>query len=370
MTACLSWIHFGDLHVDEADDLEGLRRFEALAKIAQQHIGGAVDFALLPGDNANHGTDAQYRGIAAAMTALERPWHVLAGDHDYEPGDLQAMRAITARNAPYSERIAGYRCLFLDIVSAGDGGPDFRIGPAQRSWIERELSAAGVAGERSVVFMHAYPGDLRDDPEGIAGLFAAHHVAFVDTGHTHYNELLNDGRVIYGATRSTGQAEEGVPGFSIVTLDDGVPSWSFQTIDAAWPLVQITSPVDRRLITDPTSPLQVPQGCFTARAKIFGSAETVEALLDDGPPVAMVPVEGEIALWSARFGAVADGLHRLVVRSGGSEDAIEVLVRSEGSTPKRTAPVALGRDVHAIGAWPEHGIDGAQRGPNKNGADW
>lgn len=370
MAGCLSWIHFGDLHVDEADGFEGLSRFETLARIAQTQIGGAVDFAFLPGDNANHGTVAQYEGIRTAMTVLDRPWHVLAGDHDFEPGDLVAMRAITTKDAPYSERIGDYRCLFLDIVSAGHGGPDFRIDPAQRRWIERTLSAADVAGERAVVFMHAYPGDLRDDPDGIAALFATHHVAFVDTGHTHYNELLNDGRVIYGATRSTGQTEEGAPGFSVVTLDDGVPSWCFQPFDAAWPLVQITSPADRRLITDPANTLHVPQGGFVVRAKVFGATESASAYLNDGDEIAMARVAGEPALWSATITDVPDGLHRLVVRSGGSEDVIDVLVRSEGSTPKRTAPVGLGRDVHAIGAWLERGIDGAQRGPNKNGADW
>ncbi len=373
MTGCLTWIHFGDLHVDEADGYEGLSRFRALVAVAQARLGthpGAVDFALLPGDNANHGTDDQYARIAAAMTGLALPWQVLAGDHDFEPGDLTAMRAITDRMAPYADTIAGYRCLFLDIVSAGKGGPDFRIDPAQRAWIERELSAAAVAGEPVAVFMHAYPGDLRDDPDGIAGLFAAHRVAFVDTGHTHYNELLNDGRVVYGATRSTGQIEEGAPGFSIVTLDDGVPSWRFQAIDDPWPLVQITSPADRRLITDPARADNVPGSAFTVHAKVFGDADTVSLSIDDGEDIPMTRIDDVPALWTASVDRMADGLHHLAVRSNGSEDRIEILVRNAGPRPKRNPPTALGRDVNAVGAWPERGIDGAQRGPNKNGLDW
>ena len=382
MAECLTWIHFGDLHVDDADGYEGLSRFRALAAMAQMHIGqqsagGTVDFAFLPGDNANHGTDDQYAPIADAMTGLSLPWHVLAGDHDFEPGDLTAMHAITTNLAPYAVTMNGYRCLFLDIVSAGDGGPDFRIDPDQRRWIERELSAATAAGMRSAVFMHAYPGDLRDDPDGIAGLFAAHRVAFVDTGHTHYNELLNDGRVVYGATRSTGQIEEGAPGFSVVTLDDGVPSWRFHAIDDPWPLVQITAPADRRLITDPDHLGHVPNGSIVVRAKIFGHPAPTEAFaqLDDGVAVAMT--RNEAGLWEAPIDGAADGLHRLIVHSDGGEDVIEILVRAPrpANRPgpprlKRNPPTALGRDVHAIGAWPERGIDGAQRGPNKNGLDW
>ena len=385
MAGCLTWIHFGDLHVDEADGYEGLSRFRELATIAQHHFGGSgpdatggkVDFAFLPGDNANHGTDAQYAGIADAMRGLTLPWHVLAGDHDFEPGDLTAMRAITSRLAPYAVTLNGYRCLFLDIVSAGKGGPDFRIAPDQRSWIERELSAATAADLRSVVFMHAYPGDLRDDPDGIAGLFAAHRVAFVDTGHTHYNELLNDGRVVYGATRSTGQIEEGSPGFSIVTLDDGVPSWRFQAIEDSWPLVQITSPADRRLLTDPDRVDHVPTDTVVVRAKIFGqpAPATPSAQLDDGAAVPMTP--NAAGLWEATIENATDGLHRLTVSSGSSEDVVEILVRAPRALDrpgpprlKRNAPTALGRDVTAIGAWPSRGIDGAQRGPNKNGMDW
>ena len=216
--------------------------------------------------------------------------------------------------------------------------------------------------------MHAYPGDLKDDPDGIAALFAAHRVVFVDTGHTHYNELLNDGRVIYGATRSTGQAEEGPPGFAIVTLDGGVPSWRFQAIDAAWPLVQITAPADRRLVTDPADPRQVPTGDVAVRAKVFGGGQAATLALDDGTPIAMTP-DGD-GVWTARLAAVADGLHRITVAAGGRHDVIEVLVRAPGATPKRGAPVALGRDVHAIGAWPQADIPGSQLGPNKNGADW
>ena len=66
-------------------------------------------------------------------------------------------------------------------------------------------------------------------------------------GHTHYNELANDGQTIYAATRSIGQVEEGPPGFSVTTIDNGVVSWKFKPIEQ-WPIVMITSPADQRLI--------------------------------------------------------------------------------------------------------------------------
>jgi 3',5'-cyclic-AMP phosphodiesterase len=47
-----------------------------------------------------------------------------------------------------------------------------------------------------------------------------------------------------------------------------------------------------------------------------------------------------------------------------------VLVRDEADLPRRGVPIAPGSDVHALGAWPEHGIEGSQLGPNKNGRRW
>ncbi len=72
--------------------------------------------------------------------------------------------------------------------------------------------------------MHTYPADLRDEAERqqVTALLAQHRVALVDMGHTHYNELANDGATIYAATRSTGQIEEGLVGYSLISLDQGI----------------------------------------------------------------------------------------------------------------------------------------------------
>ena len=77
------------------------------------------------------------------------------------------------------------------------------------------------------VFMHAYPSEHEEAAE-LATLFRERGVSLVEMGHTHYNELANDGRTVYAATRSTGQIEEGPVGFSVTTLDAGVISWKFK----------------------------------------------------------------------------------------------------------------------------------------------
>lgn len=370
---CLTWVHIGDLHMDEANGWQSRDRLAAIVAEINDHVGDAADFVYLPGDNANHATVAQYRVITDTLAALRLPYRVIPGDHDFEGGDLACYdAAFPVGNRPEVEVVAGHRCIYLDIVSAGAGGPDFRLTRHHRNRLLEELARAEAEGQTPVVFMHAYPGDLAADGEDVARIFADARVAFVDTGHTHYNELLNDGRVVYGATRSTGEIEEGAgkPGFSVTTIHGRVPSWRFKETGGSWPFVQIVAPADVRLVTRPADAAQVPRpGAVAIVAKLFGhSALPVTVSVDDGPAVPMTPTPGT-ALWMAPV-ALDAGLHRIQASVGDDRDVVDILVRGERDVPRRGMPVAPGHDVHSIGAWPEHGIAGTQLGPNKNGKHW
>ncbi len=126
-------------------------------------------------------------------------------------------------------------------------------------------------------------------------------------GHTHYNELANDGRTVYAATRSTGQIEEGPVGYAVAALDGGVVSWRFKELARPWPFVLITAPADRRLAFDAG---HVVGERFTLRALVLGAAERVEFRIDDGPWRAMTRPDGarchEAAVtWPAGARAIA-----------------------------------------------------------------
>jgi 3',5'-cyclic-AMP phosphodiesterase len=266
-------------------------------------------------------------------------------------------------------RVKGHRCLFLDVVSAGTGGPDFRLDPAQLDWAERELEAAREAGEAAVVFMHTYPADLREGAERLRGLLARREVRCVDMGHTNYNELANDGGTVFMATRSTGQVEEGPPGFSIAAVDRACVGWRFKPLDQAWPFVLVTRPADRRLVTDMS---QIVDGSFPARAKVVGDIpiERVEVRVDQGAWAPMRPVPGEAALWEARDLAPGASV-RVRVRARdarGREDEDRVEPARPGWTPPARA--GDGSDRDRVGPWPEKGILGTQLGPNRNGRQW
>ena len=373
----VSWIHFGDLHITESG-APNHRDLLTLIEVANTRVAGAVDFALLPGDSADDGTAEQFGVVRRALDRLAVPVRVVPGDHDFASGSLAAFYDGLGCERLPAAFVAGYcRCLLLDVVSAGSGGPDFRLDAAQLDWLEVELRRADAAGQRALVFSHVYPDDLRDGAERLSGLLRRHRVACVDMGHTHYNELSNDGGTIFMATRSTGQLEEGPVGFSVAALDRGVVSWRFQPLGGGWPLVLITSPADHRLIVDPGSHDQLVESRLRIGAKVMGAGPSarVTASIDDGPPFELGAERGDTSMWCAQRAVdLSDGLHTLAVvahdaTGARGEDCVRFLADREGryDAPFRYAD---GSDRDALRAWPERHLLGTQLGPNRNGKAW
>ncbi|MGI4952510.1 MAG: metallophosphoesterase family protein [Janthinobacterium lividum] len=363
----LTWAHIGDLHLTTAG-LDNHRDFLQITALLAALPPGSVDFVLLPGDNADDGAVGQYALISDAMQRFPLPVHVLPGDHDFKERSLSAFyQQLGARALPYAVKVRGHRCLFLDVVSAGTGGPDFRLGHDQLSWLEAEVEAAAAAGEDAVVFMHTYPADLREGSERLLSVLQRPGIACVDMGHTHYNELASDGSTVFMATRSTGQIEEGPPGFSIAALDQGVVGWRFKPLSEAWPFVLITHPVDRRLATA-TSVASAEPGLV--RAKVMGGAPvaTVEIRVDDGNWLPMRMLAGNTALWEAdaRTGASRIEVRATDIEGRSDEDVIEPAASGWRATPG----LDDGSDRSRVESWAAKGIVGGQLGPNRNGRKW
>jgi Icc protein len=316
----LAFAHIGDLHITDAKQ----RNFSDFMSIVAQieiECGGMLDFVVLPGDNADNGAPAQYRLIATALITLSCPVHLIAGDHDMEQGSLDAFYAgLGADRLPKAVTVRGVRCLFVDIVGSGGGGPDFCLGVDQMQWLERELKGAEERGETAALFMHSYPADLKGDGEAEAlnGLIGAHNIALVDMGHTHYNELANDGRTVFAAN----------------------------PFDRA----------DRR---------------GTGRLFDRHDRRRRRGLALQGARRSLSLCRGHLPGRPQAHARSRPGANRRIrtpcagVRRAASEDGEHTL-----SAPARTyVPVARARegsDAASVGAWPENGISGTQLGPNRN----
>jgi 3',5'-cyclic-AMP phosphodiesterase len=361
----LRFLQIGDLHITDVN----LQNHVDLRRIVDEVNGntsGKIDFVYLPGDNADDGTPDQFRIVHEELSRLITPWHVIPGDHDFKPRSLDNFyHGLHVRHLPYVVEISGCRCIFLDVVSRGTGGPDFRLGSARQLWLRGQLDDAQRDGKTAVVFMHAYPADLGEEAAELAVMLDESSAALVSMGHTHYNEISHDGRTVYAATRSTGQIEEGDVGFSFAAIDRGAVSWRFKTLDSPWPFVMITSPADRRLAIGPDlSDGSVGQ----VKASAWGAVPFAQAEFRINDLSWHPMVGGDSGLFTAAFRA-SHGPFRLSVRvidqhRNQDTDTIEVApYRAAESKP-------TGSDAGSIGAWPERHLFGTQLGPNRNGRRW
>jgi 3',5'-cyclic-AMP phosphodiesterase len=360
----LRFLQIGDLHITDA----GLQNHLDLRRVVDEVNGntaGNIDFVYLPGDIADDGTAQQFRIVRNELSRLVAPWHAIPGDHDFKPRSLDNFyQDLQVRELPCAVEISGCRCIFLDVVSRGSGAPDFRLGAARLLWLRGQLDGARREAKTAAVFMHAYPADLGEESAELAAMLDESPAALVSMGHTHYNEISNDGRTIYTATRSTGQIEEGDVGFAFAAIDGGAVSWRFKPLKSSWPFVMITSPADRRLAIGPHLEASIRQ----VRASAWGNVPITRAefRIDDQPWQPMFGCDG--GLFAGELMA-PEGSFRLSARVTDEQhnedtDTIEV-------APYRTLESQpTGSDAGSVGAWPERHLFGTQLGPNRNGRKW
>lgn len=362
----LRFLQIGDLHITDA----GLQNHVDLRRIVDEvnaNTGERIDFVYLPGDNADDGTPEQFRIVHDELSRLVPSWHAIPGDHDFKPRSLDSFYAgLHVRKLPYAVEISGCRCVFLDVVSRGKGGPDFRLGAAGLVWLRGQLEAAQRDGKTAAVFMHAYPADLGEEAAELVAMFHESPVALVSMGHTHYNEISNDGRTIYTAARSTGQIEEGEAGFAFAAVDGRAVSWRFKPLNSSWPFVMITSPADRRLAIAPHSSQE--NVCREVRASAWGVVPIAQAEFRIDDQAWQPMYGGDSGLFGAELKA-PEGPFRLSVRvidqqRNRDTDTIDV------APYVAAARKPTGSDDGSIGVWLERHLLGTQLGPNRNGRKW
>lgn len=117
-TDIVSWLHIGDLHITRAGE-ENHRDLLRIVDLVRALAPQTLDFAVLPGDNADDGTTDQFALVREAVAGLGMKLHILPGDHDFKPRTLDAFYDVLgADRLPNAVTVQGHRCLFLDVVSA------------------------------------------------------------------------------------------------------------------------------------------------------------------------------------------------------------------------------------------------------------
>jgi len=360
----ISWVHLGDLHMTKAGEKNHLD-LAGIVNEVNQAFADSISFVFLPGDVADDGSRSAYAVVRGELDRLNVPWCAIIGDHDVHEKSFANFCEAMSEQTNYSFTVGGTRFLAMNAFDVPEP-PSFTVLEKQLRWAEEELQLATKSGQTKVLLLHCYPSDLKVGGEEVIRLVRDYDVRLVDMGHTHYNELANDGRTVYSATRSTGQIEEGPVGYSITSIDGHVVSWRFIELGKL-PVAIITSPSDERLLTKSS---EKERGTLKVRAKYWGTVEAVKATAQlDGLALPMKRVSNS-HVWEVEVPSPDEGIHPLYVSvqdSSGkvSSDEIRVAVgpRSERKSEKRDQD-------NVLDAWPEHGLLGTQLGPNRNGKKW
>jgi predicted phosphodiesterase len=367
----LSWVHIGDLHmtrVGERNDID----LQAIVEDINAVFAGSISFVYLPGDVADDGSRAAYAVVRQSLDRLKVPWCAIVGDHDVHEKSFANFIGTMGAATHYAFTVGKVRFVALNAFDIPDPG-SFAVLPEQMQWIEQQLHEASEQGQNTILLLHCYPSDLKSGREQLIELARKHDVRLIDMGHTHYNEIGNDGRTLYTATRSTGQIEEGPVGFSVTNIDNGIVSWRFLELGEL-PAVVITSPSDERLLTKSDQIGGTAEESLRLRAKVWGHATITHVQASfERQDVQLRQVPGS-RVWEGDLptAAVPDGIYPLLVTAEDvngkrAVDSIRVLIGTAAVPPRKR----FERDQdNALSAWAEHGLLGTQLGPNKNGKKW
>lgn len=367
----ISWVHIGDLHMTDAGEQNHLDLISIVEEI-NATFADSISFVYIPGYVADQGSVVQYQVVRSALDQLRAAWCSIIGDHDVHEKSFENYLRFMAHEKNYGFEVGSTLFLALNAFDVPDPR-SFTLLPEQIHWVERQIQLAKERRQSVVLLLHCYPTDLKQGGEQLRNLVSSPLVRLIDMGHTHYNEVANDGKTLYTATRSTGQIEEGPVGFSVTNIDGGVISWRFFPLNQL-PAVMITSPSDERFITDASLRGHIVDGTVHVKAKAWGHAPIRSATAHvEGQTYELVQIDGS-RVWQGEChrGNLTEGIYDLIVEvedaeGGIAKDSIHMV---KGLAAYRAVERAERDQDNAIGAWTERGLLGTQLVPNKNGRKW
>lgn len=368
LSQTVSWIHIGDTHLTRSGEQNEIDLGRIVDEVNAVYAKGGIDFVFVPGDIADDGSAVAYQAFRRHLDRLQLPWVGIVGDHDVHDKSFENFERHISPDLYSAFTVGRYRFIRLNAFSVPK--PDsFTVDDEQLQWLERELRQSERNDQRVVLLLHCYPNDLKQGGERLKELLRGYPVVLVDMGHTHYNEVSNDGTILYTATRSTGQIEEGPVGYSVATLDRGTFSWHFVPLGAP-SLVAITHPADERLLSPRTSS-PISPSAIQIHAKTWFVNKVVDVHIHTEKfATELTSIDG--IFWTGTLDCRRLPIGTVELRAvahdeTGTHCSSSIRLRL-GEWPTRD--FALVDQENAIGEWLERGLLGTQLGPNKNGKKW
>ncbi len=210
----LVFVHLSDTHVGSSTGADDLRR-----TVADINANDSIQFVVITGDITEFGADAEIQLAKQILDSLNKPWHIIPGNHD---GNWSESGANTFTkvfgNETFMFNAGKYTFLGTNC------GPNMRMGPGQIPrenivWLDSVLKT--IPATTPLIFLNHYPQDdaLNNWFEAIDRL-KQKNIQLILCGHGHSNHLLNFEGIPGIMGRSNLRAKDSVGGYNMVTIDN------------------------------------------------------------------------------------------------------------------------------------------------------
>lgn len=235
----IKFAFISDTHIGNHTAAEDLRR-----TVQDINNNPNLKFVVLTGDITEFGSDEELKLAKQILDSLNKPWHIVAGNHDSnwsENGSNSFLRIFGAETFSFTE--GGY--LFI----ATSSGPNMRMSPGQVPrenivWLDSVLNKNDSA--TPVIYLNHYPQDSSQNNwfEAIDRL-KKKNVQLILCGHGHSNRKLNFEGIPAVMGRSNLRAKDSIGGYNIVTIEGGIATFEVRRpvveTQRKWLEVQLTN---------------------------------------------------------------------------------------------------------------------------------
>jgi len=213
--------HVSDTHIGSNHADEDLRR-----TVASINSDSTLKFVIITGDVTDFGTDAEFHLAKQILDSLNKPWHIIPGNHDAnwsESGTNSFKKIFGSETTDFS--YGGYR--FLGTVC----GPNMRMSPGQVSrenivWLDSTLENMPDKNQ-PVIFLNHYPIDSSlNNWFEVIDLLKKRNTQLILCGHGHHNHVLDFEGIPGIMGRSNLRAKKPVGGYNIVTMKNGTVTYA------------------------------------------------------------------------------------------------------------------------------------------------
>jgi outer membrane protein assembly factor BamB/predicted MPP superfamily phosphohydrolase len=202
-----------DTHIGNATGEEDLQR-----TVADINANPSIEFVIVSGDITEFGSDEELKLAKEILNKLNKPYHVVPGNHDTnwsESGGNSFIKTFGA--GTYSFEHKGY-------VFAGTGsGPNMRMGPGQVPredlvWLDSVLLTSANL-RKPVIYINHYPQDSSlNNWYSALEILKKTNIQLMLCGHGHANKVYQFEGIPNIMGRSNLRAKDTTGGYNIITI--------------------------------------------------------------------------------------------------------------------------------------------------------